>query len=834
MPVAARVDLAFACSRCGCMKDEAGSFSEISGDAIPRCAALAWCVAPASRTRRAVITGILVVAACSVPAGVVAARHVLLNSFNKVEDWLPPSMAEIQEWFWFVSHFKGDEVLVVTWPGCGLGESSLDVLADRARAVNDTSGRPVFRRVVSGRELFKQLTSPPLSLSPETARQRLSGWILGPDRESTCVILMVDTSRTPDRRHAVAEIKKIATQDCGIPPDALRIGGPTADSVFIDNTSASSLTVLSLVSILLGILLAAVFLRNAVAVVATFSTALLAEAYIILIIYLSGATMDAVMTMVPLLVYVLTICASMHFMNCYQTELGTSPRPLMATIAHVWQPTTWAVVTTAAGLASLTVSDLVPIQRFGLFGALGVLVSLPVMFGYQPAFLALWAGRTRGSSVRADCGISLPQQDGMAIDPGDPRRFLRSIQWQKVEDDFCHGPRDASGQTAPVTPLVRGALRVSEMAMERSTLVLVVAVIAAIALGRGAMRLTTSAKIRDMFRPESRELEDYRWIERNVAPLVPIDVVLCFPRDGESTLYEHAVCVEEVCDRLANVPLISGINSPVTFLPDLKPGGSVRGVMRRVVMNAKLKAERGRLVEGGMIADTPTEELWLISGRVPVFSAVEYEQLLAEVRGHVDEEIRRQSQDQGRPFRAVVCGGVPVIATVQKQLLSDLQSSLGASLLLIGGFLAVGLRSIRAAAVLLIPNVLPVLFLFGLMGWLGITVDLGSMLTISTALGIAVDNELHFIDHFRRLCRAGLSREEAVRGTLRHSTAPIIQSAFISGAGMLVLTLSPFLPTVRFGGLMFLLLAAACLGDLLLLPAILKSPMGRVFVSKTG
>lgn len=814
------------------MKDEPGTFSEISGDGTPRRAAVAWCFDPASRTRRAVITAILVIAACSVPAGVVAARHVLLNSFNKVEDWLPPSMAEIQEWFWFVSHFKGDEVLVVSWPGCGLGESALDVLADRARAVKDPSGRPVFRRVISGRELFKQLTSPPLALSPETAQQRLLGWILGPDRESTCVILMVDTSRTPDRRHAVAEIKKIATQDCGIAADALRIGGPTADSVFIDNTSANSLTVLSLVSILLGILLAAVFLRDVVAVVATFSTALLAEAYIILIIYLSGATMDAVMTMVPLLVYVLTICASMHFMNCYQAERGQSPRPLMAAIEQVWQPTTWAVVTTAAGLASLTVSDLVPIQRFGLFGAIGVLVSLPVMFGYQPAFLALWAGRTPDSRARADGGVGLPEQDATAIDRGSPRRFLRSNK--KVKDDFFHGQLDAGGQAAAVTPLVRGALRVSEMAMKRSTLVLVVAVMAAIALGWGAMRLTTSAKIRDMFRPESRELEDYRWIERNVAPLVPIDVVLCFPRDGESTLYEHAACVGDVCDRLANVPLISGINSPVTFLPDLKPGGSIRGVMRRVVMNAKLKAERGRLVEGGMIADTPTEELWLISARVPVFSDVEYEQLLTEVRGHVDEEIRRQSQEQGRAFRAVVCGGVPVIATVQKQLLSDLQASLGASLLLIGGFLAVGLRSIAAASVLLIPNVFPVLFLFGLMGWAGITVDLGSMLTISTALGIAVDNELHFIAHFRRLCRTGLSREEAARATLRHSAAPIIQSAFISGAGMLVLTLSPFLPTVRFGGLMFLLLAAACLGDLLLLPAILKSPMGRVFVSGTG
>lgn len=775
------------------MDDEAAPIADVSDGIITCHSAVAWCFSPASKARRAAIACVLLVAACSLPAGVVAARHVLRNSFNKVEDWLPPSMPEIQEWLWFVSHFKGDEVLVVTWSGCRLGESSMDVLADEARALADTSGRPLFRRVVSGGELYKQLTSPPLSRTPEIAKQRLTGWIVGPDGESTCVILMMDTSRTPDRRHAVAEIKRIASRACGIPPHELRIGGPTADSVFIDNVSAHSLSVLSLVCVLLGVVLATLFLRDAVAVAATFSTALLAEAYVILIIHLSGVTMDAVMTMVPLLVYVLTICASMHFMNCYRAERGRTPWPLWGTVREVWQPTTWAVVTTAAGLASLTISDLIPIQRFGLFGAIGVLVSLPVMFIYQTAFLAFWQGRTRASLAP-----------------------------------------DGSGQAATVTPLVRYALQASELAMARSTPVLILSIIAAIALGWGAIRLTTSAKIRDMFRPESRELEDYRWIERNVAPLVPIDVVLCFPFNDESTFYERAVCVGEVCDCLADVPRISGVNSPITFLPDLELGDGTRRVIRRVVVNAKLEAERGRLVDGGMIVDTPSEELWLISGRLPVFSDVDYGEILAEVEGHIGDEIRKQSHETGRAFRAVVCGGVPVIATVQKQLLSDLQSSLGASLLLIGGFLAVGLRSIRGAVVLLIPNVFPVLCLFGLMGWLGITVDLGSMLTISTALGIAVDNELHFVSHFQRLCREGLSREQAARATLRHTTAPVIQSALISGAGMLVLTLSPFLPTVRFGGLMFLLLAVACIGDLLLLPAILKSPLGRVFVPKAG
>lgn len=752
-----------------------------------------WIFGSDSHVQRALVCGVLAIAALSAPAGVVAAHNVLRRSVNKVEDWLPPSMPDIQQWLWFQQHFKGDEVLVVTWPGCTLREENLDTLVARARNLKDDSGQPLFHRVVSGRELFRDLTSPPISLPDDVAKQRLRGWIVGPDGESTCAVLMVDTSRSPDRRRAVAEIMRIAEVDCGLSRHELRIGGPTADSVFIDKASVNSLYVLSLICVLLGVLLAWVFLRDAVLVTATFTTALLAEAYIVIVIHWSGATMDAVMTMVPLLVYVLTICASMHFMNAYRVQLRQSPRPLLATVGEVWRPTTWAIVTTAVGLASLMVSDLIPIQRFGFFGAVGVMLSLLVMLVYQTAFLAFM---------------------GM----GKSRRLKER-----------HVALDA-------TPawLLRWALALSKTAMRRSTAVLVSAVLVAIVLGAGTTRLTTSAKIRDMFTPGSRELQDYRWIEQHVAPLVPIDVVLCFPHDDGLTVYERAICADGVRERVAGVPLLTGVTSPASFLPELHHGGGARNVMRRAAMNAKLKSERSRLVSGGLIADTPDEELWLISGRAAVFSDVDYDDVVAEVRTHVLAELQDPPRKGKTPVRAVVCGGIPVIATVQKQLLHDLRSSLGASVVMIGGFLAVGLRSIRSAVVLLIPNVFPVLFLFGFMGWLGIAVDLGSMLTISTALGIAVDNELHFIAHFRQLCQAGFSREEAVAATLQHCTAPILQSAVISGAGMLVLTLSPFLPTVRFGGIMCLLMIAAVLGDLVLLPAILKSPLGTVFTSSTS
>ena len=106
------------------------------------------------------------------------------------------------------------------------------------------------------------------------------------------------------------------------------------------------------------------------------------------------------------------------------------------------------------------------------------------------------------------------------------------------------------------------------------------------------------------------------------------------------------------------------------------------------------------------------------------------------------------------------------------------------------------------------------------------------MMTASVALGIAVDGTLHFLNWFRRELDAGHSRQESVALSFRHCARAIAQTTFICGLGLLVYALSDFVPTRRFAFMMFALLVAACVGDLILLPALLVSPLGKLFVRR--
>ena len=108
--------------------------------------------------------------------------------------------------------------------------------------------------------------------------------------------------------------------------------------------------------------------------------------------------------------------------------------------------------------------------------------------------------------------------------------------------------------------------------------------------------------------------------------------------------------------------------------------------------------------------------------------------------------------------------------------------------------------------------------------------DVGSVLTASVALGIAVDDTLHFLTWFRGGLRAGLGRSEAIQYAYERCARAMVETTLICSLGLVVLAGSQFIPTSRFGWLIFFLPLAALADDLILLPAMLAGPLGRAFV----
>ena len=98
----------------------------------------------------------------------------------------------------------------------------------------------------------------------------------------------------------------------------------------------------------------------------------------LMIVYVTGGLMDAVLLVLPSLVYVLGLSGAIHLINYYQDEVeeaGLEGAPGRALRAG-WLPCTLAAVTTALGLGSLITSEVIPIRKFGIYSAYGVLFTL--------------------------------------------------------------------------------------------------------------------------------------------------------------------------------------------------------------------------------------------------------------------------------------------------------------------------------------------------------------------------------------------------------------------------------------------------------------------------
>jgi predicted RND superfamily exporter protein len=200
-----------------------------------------------------------------------------------------------------------------------------------------------------------------------------------------------------------------------------------------------------------------------------------------------------------------------------------------------------------------------------------------------------------------------------------------------------------------------------------------------------------------------------------------------------------------------------------------------------------------------------------------------------------DEKCKTAAQ-RDAVVQVVYTGVVPVVYKAQRTLLESLIQSIGWAFLMIAVVMMIVLRNspgslgflnVRGGLLSMVPNVFPVVVIFGFMGFLGVSVDIGTMMTASVAMGVAVDDTIHFLSWYRKGIISGMSRQLAIELAYSKVGTAMTYTTLIGGMGLAVFMLSTFTPTQRFGGMMLTLLLAALVGDLVLLPAILASPLGK-------
>jgi predicted RND superfamily exporter protein len=687
------------------------------------------------------------------------------------------------------------------------------------------------------------MTEEPLNLDPEEAVDRLTGALIGnidsPDNPTvedgstdalteaelddlqTCLVLTLSDAARANLHGAIDTIKNVAVEECGIPEETIHMGGPPVDNVSIDRAGQTSVTLLFGLSLVVGFFVSWWSLKSKMLVGLVLASGVYSMFASLAIVWYSGYPVDAILLTMPSLVYVATTSGAIHLANYYRDQLaetGVLKGAAGASVRHALLPLSLATGTTAVGLATLAVSVLVPIKMFGIFSAIGVVVSFVILITLMPACLELFPPKLR-------LGAAGSEEDGDS--------------WRPIEESPWWG--------------------VGQWITEHNIAIATICLLVMAGIGYGMTRVESSVQLMRLFSPQARIRQDYRWLEKKLGPLVPMEILIrCDQEQCDLNFLERMELVDEIQREIGELGEVGSSLSTVTFGRSLDVGGGgiggaagrvfgLNARTRRSVLNRRLVAHRDEFLDGDYLREakvvsdegTREQELWRISARVSATKEVDYADFKRDLQSKIDPILASHQSDGTKGISVDYTGLVPLVYKAQHSLLDGLIAGFISDFAIIVLVMVLLCRAASAGLVLLLPAAFPAVVVFGGMGWGNellksfgtgnLLIDIGTVMAPCVALGVTVDDVVHFMLWFRRGISDGMDRKQATMLAYKGCARAMYQSWGVIGIGLSVFSLSPFGPTQRFGHMMLAMLTVALVGNLVLLPALLAGPLGDIF-----
>lgn len=192
------------------------------------------------------------------------------------------------------------------------------------------------------------------------------------------------------------------------------------------------------------------------------------------------------------------------------------------------------------------------------------------------------------------------------------------------------------------------------------------------------------------------------------------------------------------------------------------------------------------------------------------------------------EDLRRLVDDlhaeiDAAGIKGTEIGGFRILATfATENIVQGLQLDLTVSVLVNLFLIGFAFRSLRVATATAIPNLFPVLGAEAFLWWSGAGLQLTTVLSLTIAFGIAVDDTTHFLSHYLHARREeGRDHNEAVKHTMERIGGAIVATTLILCSGTGIVATSNLPQVALFGTLFVITLALALIGDVFILPALL-------------
>lgn len=484
-----------------------------------------------------------------------------------------------------------------------------------------------------------------------------------------------------------------------------------------------------------------------------------------------GLQLNLVTTIVPILIVTVGFAYAVHLMGDYYGLLrGGECEPESAarrTLADVALPVLLTGVTTAVGFASLALSPLGAIREFGGMAVLGVLYTALATLTFAPALLQV-----------------LP-----------PPRRIRSVPGGTRVD--------------------RAARRLGHFDLRNRGAILLGGVAVAAVAVFGLTRIRVGNEVVTNFAPGHPVRTHFEAINEHLEGANGFYVVIETGVRDSFKQPENLRTLRSLQDWLEVQPEIGGTTSLADYVKLINRGFHAGDPEHFEIPDSK------RLISQLLFFGANDDLESFVDSRYQTVSVLVRSRVIdsTDMRTLIDR-IEERLETLPPPMQPTVTGNSVLIARTVDELSRGQAVSLSTAFLGIYLLLALLFTSFRVGFIALIPNALPVLAYFGILGLSGVTLNATTGLVACMVLGIAVDDTIHFLARFNHEAKRLADERAGVVEALRRVARPITTTTVALCLGLLVLTLSTLRNQAEFGVLAAVTLAFAWVVDVTLTPAL--------------
>ena len=610
------------------------------------------------------------------------------------------------------------------------------------------------------------------------------GTLVSKDDKGTLILAkFIDGAERVVMYHQVRDL--VESERIRYPNDKIYYAGrPILEGVMREEILEDMRIMLPIVIVAVLALLA-LTLRSVRGVVLPFITVIISTIWTLGIMALIGSPLYSMSTMVPVILTAVGCAYGIHIISRYYEAIeedASRPRReiVMETMKEMWSPVIMTALTTGVGFLSMAVSRSLPPRSVGIFTALGVTVATLISFTMIPAGLVLLQ-RVRPLSIGATNGKSKSNLLDTLFD------YLGRAIYKKKRLVFMA--------------------------------VLAIAIISIV----GATRVRIHEGLTANMRPDSETIFADKFLNETFGGTTTINVIVEGPEVDSIKSPEVLHRMDALQAYAEQHALVGNSLSIAEYIKRMhKVMNEDKEEFNRIPDNRNLIAQYLLLysISGDPDDFDDVVDYDYQKANVSIYMKSDAGEDIESVFSYLEPRVRELFANS--PFKAIVTGRAKMTLLVVGNVIRDQLQSFVVAIIAVFLITSIMFGSVRIGLITIVPISIASLANFGLMGLLGLPLQVATTFSACVGIGIGIDYTIHFFAKYRRLTAKGHAGADTNVLTMQTAGRAIFFNAVVVAFGFLVLVWSNSPPNRNMGILVSLNMATCFLGSMTVLPCILN------------